>query len=196
MKLLVATSNPGKVKEIAAMVGERARVETLLDHPEVVMPEETGATFEENARLKAEHLATMTGEVAIADDSGLEVDALDGRPGVSSARYAPGPDAARNEKLLGELGESTSRSARFVCAMALAVPGGPTRVVRGTVEGRIGRSPRGGGGFGYDPIFELGDGRTMAELAVEEKNRISHRGRALSVLWPAIEATLSDRSSK
>ncbi|MBI4820281.1 MAG: RdgB/HAM1 family non-canonical purine NTP pyrophosphatase [Deltaproteobacteria bacterium] len=196
MRLVVATSNAGKAKELSSLVAGRASVETLLDHPDVVMPPETGETFEANAIAKAEHLAKELDCVVIADDSGLEVDALDRRPGVLSARYVEGSDADRSEKILKELGDERQRTARFVCAMALARPGSTSLVVRGTVEGKIGRARRGTGGFGYDPIFELPDGRTMAELSMDEKNEISHRGRALRALWPQLEALISTSSAK
>lgn len=197
-RVVFATGNAHKAEELAALVAGKLAVETLAAHPGVIMPEETGETFEANAVLKAEHVARALGLPAIADDSGLEVIALGGSPGVRSARYAPGTDADRVTKLLGALGGTADRSARFVCAMALAVPGQPTRVVRGTVAGHIGHAPRGGHGFGYDPVFVLApeecralglDGSpTMAELPGEAKNRISHRGRALRALWPTLSA--------
>jgi XTP/dITP diphosphohydrolase len=126
---------------------------------------------------------------ALADDSGLSVDALEGAPGVYSARYAPGTDADRVRKLLGALTgvPAEKRSARFVCAMAFAVPGLKTTLVEGTCEGSIGHDPRGENGFGYDPVFLVGGGpKTMAELTMSEKNAISHRGQALRMIAPTL----------
>jgi XTP/dITP diphosphohydrolase len=189
-RLLVATHNPGKAIEIRSALEGEVEVQTLADHPEIEMPPEDAETFEENARLKAEHVAAIVGVPVLADDSGLVVDALGGRPGVRSARYAPGTDSDRYEKLLGELAGAPAdqRTARFVCAMVLARPGAESIVREGTCEGRIGESPRGSGGFGYDPVFVLPDGRTMAELSLEEKNRVSHRGRAIAAILPEIRA--------
>lgn len=207
--MVFATANAHKAGELRALLAGRLEVETLADHPSLVMPEETGETFEANAILKAEHISRALGVAAIADDSGLEVDALGGGPGVRSARYAPGTDADRVTKLLGAMPAGATRSARFVCAMALAIPGEATQVVRGTVAGRIGEERRGAHGFGYDPVFVVapeelpdpllagrdpalaGHGVTMAELPGEAKNQISHRGRALRALWPAIASHFS-----
>lgn len=181
--LVLATRNRGKVGELKDLLkGLNLEIRTLDDYPGVPPVSEDGATFEENAVLKAEFVARATGEVAMADDSGLEVDALGGRPGVWSARYA-GPeatDAANNRKLLGELEgvPAQRRDARFVSSVAIAVPGGPTTTARGECAGRIGFEPRGDKGFGYDPLFYLEDGRSFAELDMDEKNRISHRGQA------------------
>jgi XTP/dITP diphosphohydrolase len=151
---------------------------------------EDGATFRENAVKKAQALADLTGEPAVADDSGLVVDALGGAPGVHSARWSgvngPGKDAANRRKLLAELAHAPDekRTARFVCALAYVTPGRPPLVVEGKCEGTIGREERGTGGFGYDPLFLVREhpGRTMAELAPAEKNAVSHRGRALEAL--------------
>ena len=186
--LLVATANPGKAKEIRGLLRDVADVQTLADHPDIVMPEETGQTFGDNARDKAEYVHGKLGVPVLADDSGLSVDALDGAPGVRSARYASGSDAARYEHLLGVLAEvpDDRRTARFECSMAFAAPGLPTRIEHGTVEGRIGRGPNGSGGFGYDPVFVLPEGRTMAQLPAEEKGTISHRGRALRSILPYV----------
>ena len=153
--------------------------------------EETGTTFEENARLKAYSAMRQTGLPAIADDSGLEVDALNGAPGVYSARYA-GPNATdrdRCEKLLREMENvpDEKRTARFVSAICCVFPDGTERMVRGECEGRIARAPSGNGGFGYDPVFLVGD-RTYGELSAEEKDAISHRGRALRALQEALRA--------
>ncbi|MCB2224582.1 MAG: RdgB/HAM1 family non-canonical purine NTP pyrophosphatase [Actinobacteria bacterium] len=144
---------------------------------------ETGATLEENALLKAAAVVEATGHAAIADDTGLEVDALDGRPGVHTARFA-GPDATYAEnraRMLAELEGVADRAARFRTVVALACPGGVTVTVEGVLEGSIATSERGEHGFGYDPIFEVG-GRTLAEIPETEKNRISHRARALGAL--------------
>lgn len=183
--LLIATSNPGKVAELAAMLKDLdCRVIGFADLPEIPPTvEETGQTFAENALLKAEHYHRLTGLTALADDSGLEVDALDGRPGVYSARYG-GENLSSAEQiqlLLGELKNvpDHKRTARFVCSIAL-VGYGLKRIFEDRCEGLIAREPRGNGGFGYDPVFidaELG--LTFAELTREEKAPRSHRGKAL-----------------
>lgn len=203
MKILFATSNPHKVDEVRAILGEiGVEVASLADlaesHPE---PVEDGDTFLANARIKARGYASATGRRCLAEDSGLEVDALGGRPGVHSARYSGVDgdrgtrDRANNEKLLAEMAEipDGERAARFVCAMCVADPDG-TLVVesRGTYEGQIARAPRGDNGFGYDPLLFLPDvGKTSAELAPEEKNVRSHRGvatRQLARRLAAIDA--------
>jgi XTP/dITP diphosphohydrolase len=183
-KLLLATRNKGKVREFAAFFAELGwEVEAVPDDaPEVV---EDGETFAANAIKKAEAIAAHYRCPALADDSGLEVDALEGRPGVYSARFAGehATDADNNRKLLDELSKLSSveePKARFVSAIALARPGQETLVSLGTVEGTILTKPRGTNGFGYDPLFFLNEyGKTMAELSLEEKNRISHRAKAL-----------------
>ncbi|MCP3103824.1 XTP/dITP diphosphatase [Myxococcus sp. K15C18031901] len=180
-RLLFATTNKGKVRELRELVGDAVEVVSLADLPPVPEPEEDGDTFEANAVKKALEYARATGLPALADDSGLCVDALDGRPGVLSARYAPGDDKARYEKLLAELTgvPDARRGASFRCALALAWPDGRTHVEEGRCEGRIGHAPRGSHGFGYDPVFVFPDsGRSMAELTSEEKSAISHRGAA------------------
>ncbi len=182
--LLIATSNQGKLQEYHelleglpfALVDQRT---AGIDEP----VEETGTTFEENARLKAETYASRSGMLTLADDSGIVVAALGGAPGLLSARYGGEglDDIARYQLLLRNLeGRPPSeRGARFVCVIALAAPGRGTVIVEGVVEGIIAEAPRGTNGFGYDPIFLLPDrGHTMAELDAEEKNRISHRARA------------------
>jgi len=193
-RLLVATSNPGKVREFAAALeGEGFEVvglEHLDDPPEV---EETGATFEANARLKAEAYSRLTDLPVVADDSGLEVDALDGAPGIRSARYGgPGlDDQGRNRKLLEALGETPPerRTARFRCVLALARSGRTIATFEGTIEGRILDAPRGANGFGYDPLFfHPESGCTTAELTTEAKQRVSHRGTAIAALVRAIHA--------
>jgi XTP/dITP diphosphohydrolase len=190
MRLLVATRNPGKLREVQARVQglEVLSLDDVSPMPEV---EETEDTLEGNARLKALAAAMGTGLWSVADDSGLFVDALDGAPGVWSARYAPGADEVRIQKLLRELERvpDGERGAAFRCVLALASPAGEVRVARGECRGTILRSPRGSGGFGYDPVFLLPElGRTMAELTLEEKGRISHRARALDALQPELAA--------
>jgi XTP/dITP diphosphohydrolase len=186
MRLVLATHNPGKVPEIAALLGEGYELVTAgqLNLPE---PEETETTFVGNALLKARHAAEASGEVAIADDSGMSVAALDGAPGVFSARWAgPGKDfglAMRKvEERLEEVG-STDRAAWFTSALAVAWPGGPAVVVEGRVDGELVFPPRGDRGFGYDPIFrpEGGD-LTFSEMDPSAKDAISHRARAFETL--------------
>ncbi|WP_026693735.1 XTP/dITP diphosphatase [Peribacillus kribbensis] len=194
--VLIATKNKGKAAEFASLFESRGyKVLTLLDIPDSPDVEETGTTFEENAVIKAEAIAAIAGHFVVADDSGLAVDALDGRPGVYSARYAgeQKDDQANLEKVLGELKgiEAEKRTARFYCALALAVPSKETLTVSGTVEGSITEAPRGENGFGYDPIFEVnGLGKTMAELKSHEKNQISHRANALSKLASLLDQFL------
>jgi XTP/dITP diphosphohydrolase len=182
--LLVATNNPGKLLEFRALL---AGLEAQLASPESLgithEVEETGTTYAENARLKAETLARLSGVLTLGDDSGLEVAALDGGPGLHSARYAgPGAtDADRRRKLMDALRDVPApRPARFVAVLAVAAPGLPTREFEGVVEGEVILEERGVGGFGYDPLFFLPDYQaTMAELPEGVKNRLSHRGRAV-----------------
>jgi XTP/dITP diphosphohydrolase len=157
--------------------------------------DEDQPTFEGNAEKKARACAAASGLLSLADDSGLCVDALDGRPGVKSARYAPGDDRARIDKLLGELRDVEARAASFRCALSLALPGGEVFTEVGRCDGRIGRAPRGANGFGYDPVFVLGDGRTMAELSQEEKSRVSHRADAFRRMKPRLVALTQGSSS-
>lgn len=190
MQLLFATSNPHKIEEVAAILSLMGIDVVGLGKLESAIPEpiEDGATFQANARIKAVYYAKHTKQVCLADDSGLEVDALNGRPGVHSARYAgeDGPrsnrDQANNKKLLVELGDvlPENRTARFVCAMCLADSDGSILAeTRGTFEGSITTEPRGKNGFGYDPLLYLPDvGCTSGELSPEKKNAISHRGSA------------------
>lgn len=185
-RLVLASGNFGKLKEMRMLLGERFDVVSMKElglDPDI---DENGETFEENALIKAEALMKLTGCAALADDSGLEVDALGGRPGVHSARYCGvhGDDEANNQLLLQEL-ESVSepRTARYACAMALVRPGRAPIVARGECEGSILREYRGEGGFGYDPLFLSADlGKTFAEAALEEKNAVSHRARAIDKL--------------
>jgi len=191
-RIVIGSGNRHKVEEIRRILsGLPVEWSDRIGRTDVPEPEETGTTFEENARLKAAAYARATGEWVLADDSGLEVDALAGRPGVLSARYAgPEQDAGRNiGRLLGELDRvpDDRRAARFVC---VAVVHDGIRVLaeaRGTCEGTIVRAPRGSGGFGYDPVFLVPDlGRTFAELSAAEKDRRSHRARALTDLRAAL----------
>lgn len=192
-QLVLATRNPGKVMELRPMLaGAGVEVIGLDAFPDVPEVEEDGATFEENALKKAREYARATGRLVLADDSGLEVDALGGAPGVRSARYAPTTEE-RNARVLAELAgvPHARRTARFVSVAVLACPDGPERVFRGVLEGWIADAPRGTGGFGYDPLFLLPDGRTLAELSLDEKNRISHRARALALVQTALPDFLS-----
>ena len=189
IKLLVATNNPGKVREYEELLVGLPLEVTFPAHEGIALEvEESGATFEENARLKALAYARASGLVTLADDSGLEVDALGGAPGVWSARYAGAgaSDADRYQKLLDALTgvPQGQRTARFHCVVALARPDGTVRTAEGRCEGQIGWAPRGEHGFGYDPVFIVDgfDGQTMAELVPEVKNRISHRARAVQAM--------------
>ncbi len=187
-RLLVATLNRAKGRELAELLADpRFDVIALADLPVAALPDETGATYAENALIKARAAWRATGLRTIADDSGLEVDALGGAPGVYSARYGgPGlDDAGRVARLLSELRDvpDDRRTARFRCVIALVAPDGRERVVEGTVDGVIARAPRGAGGFGYDPVFVYPPlGRTFAELTREEKSRVDHRGAAVRAL--------------
>jgi XTP/dITP diphosphohydrolase len=196
-ELLVATRNPGKLVELRRLLDAEGiagvRVLGLADVPEFPEEPETGATFAENALAKARDATKATGLAAVADDSGLTVDALGGMPGVLSARWAGrhGDDRANLELVLGQLADvpDDRRGAAFVCAAALVVPGGQEVVVHGEWTGRMARAPRGTGGFGYDPVFVPdGDTRTSAELAPHEKDALSHRGRAMRALLPHLRA--------
>ncbi len=192
-RLVLATRNPGKIEEITHLLEDLpVQVFTWKDFPDWPPVEEVGDTFEENARHKAESLARWADLPALADDSGLEVEALGGAPGVVSAHYAGkhGDDAGNVARLLRELEgvPREGRGARFVCVLVLAGPRGERLLVRETCEGRIAEEPRGEGGFGYDPVFvPNGEVRTMAELSLEEKNALSHRGKALRRLRALLE---------
>lgn len=183
-KLLIATNNAGKVAEFRQLLDGCGWELITPAHAGIdIEIEETGQTYLENATIKAVTFAKASGLTSLADDSGLEVDALDGRPGILSARYA-GPDrtdAERATALLEELADvaGKDRTARFRCVIVIAETDGTVQAVEGTVEGRIAREPRGENGFGYDPIFELsGRGMTAAELPASEKHAVSHRGAA------------------
>jgi XTP/dITP diphosphohydrolase len=218
LPVVLATGNPDKAREIMEILVDEANAPLagwavtvggktfgyLLDRPEAIAGtvarapdaaeppdvEETGKTLEANARIKASALALALGVLAIADDTGLEVDALGGEPGVYSARYAgDGATYAQNvEKLLGALGDGTERAARFATVALARWPEGREVAARGVIEGQIVYGPRGGNGFGYDPVFVPieGDGRTFAEMTPAEKHALSHRGRAFRALVHAI----------
>ncbi len=182
MKVLLASNNGHKIKEIKEILGDFFDVVSLREAGVESDPEETGDTFEENARIKAVAGMKASGMPCIADDSGLEVFALDGLPGVMSARYAGGhgDDSANNEKLLRELENTSDRSARYVCVICMAFPNGHEIVARGECRGTILKEARGEGGFGYDPLFFFPQfGKTFAEITAEEKNEVSHRKAAL-----------------
>lgn len=187
-ELLVATGNRGKFIEIEELLRDTvANLYSLGDFPDTPLVEEDGATFAENAVKKAQSAAKSTGKPVIADDSGLEVDALGGRPGVYSARFAGegAGDAENNVKLLGELAyfPDEERIAAFRCVIALCFPGGSCRTFSGELNGMILKESRGTGGFGYDPLFFVPEyGLTLAELPLAVKNSISHRGKALARL--------------
>ncbi|MGH9748887.1 MAG: RdgB/HAM1 family non-canonical purine NTP pyrophosphatase [Candidatus Polarisedimenticolia bacterium] len=193
MTFLLATSSPGKAREIARMLAGRGFAFVSLAEAGIREPfPEDGATYEENAAGKARHYARLAGRPAIADDSGIEVEALGGRPGLYSARYGGhGPDdAGRNRRLLEELRgvPEEKRRARYIAVAAVARPDGGTRTFRGACDGRITLEARGSGGFGYDPIFLAGGtGATFAELDRGVKDRISHRGRAFALLLEFLE---------
>lgn len=192
MRLVVATTNPGKIRELARALTDSGLdvcgLEALGVQPEV---EEHGATFEANARIKAEAYSTHTDLPVIADDSGLQVDALAGAPGVHSARYggAELDDAGRNRVLLAALEgvPEARRTARFVCVLAVALAGRTLATFEGRVEGRVAPAGRGVGGFGYDPVFfHEPSGCTFGELTAEQKARVSHRGQAIAALTSAL----------
>jgi XTP/dITP diphosphohydrolase len=191
-QLVLATGNQGKLRELQALLaGSRIEIATLRDFPELIMPEETGRTFTENARLKAQAVVAAAGCWALSDDSGLVVDALDGAPGIYSARYAgiQASDAENNQKLLREMINvpEDKRQAAFVCVMVLASPAGNEYIFTGHCPGRIAYQPTGSEGFGYDPVFLPAPDYSvsMAQLTQTAKGAISHRGQALQQfkLW-------------
>lgn len=193
-KVVLATRNTGKLVELRRILAEAAvpaEIVSLDEFPEIGEVAETGRTFAENALLKAHAVAAGTGLPAIADDSGLCVDALNGMPGIFSARWSGshGDDKANLDLLLAQIADVPDgrRQAHFACSAALALPSGEEHVVDGAVYGTLIREPRGTGGFGYDPIFVPdGETRTIAEMSAEEKDAISHRGRAFRALAPII----------
>jgi XTP/dITP diphosphohydrolase len=197
-QILVATTNPGKVRELRALLGGQVEWRSLADFPGLLEVQEDGATFAENARKKALGYAQATGLWTLADDSGLVVDALGGAPGVNSARFSGDRpkgadrkllDRQNMEKLLSVLQgvPREKRTARFVCCLCLADPAGVLLETCGTLEGLIAEAPAGTGGFGYDPVFLVPPlGKTVAQLGEEEKNAISHRGNAMRALKPRL----------
>ncbi len=189
MKIVVATGNPGKLREMEAYL-QGLPVE-LVAKPSALEIGETGSTFAENARLKASHTAMALNQWAIADDSGLSVNALGGKPGVYSARYG-NSDSERIARILQELRGVRDRSAKFVCVIALANPRGEIVIeTEGVCEGVIAESPMGEGGFGYDPIFYIpAAGKTFAQMSVEEKGNYSHRGKAFAQFRPLLQSLL------
>lgn len=197
-KVIFATGNEGKMKEIREILGDLdIELLSLKDagiHADIV---EDGKTFEENAQIKAKAICDLTGEIVLADDSGLEIDHLNKEPGIYSARYM-GEDTSyhiKNSSLIERLNgvPDEKRTARFVCAVAAAFPDGRVKTVRGTMEGRIGYEEKGENGFGYDPIFYLPEyGCTSAELSMEEKNKISHRGKALRGIRESVKEAFSE----
>ena len=193
-KIIFATGNEGKMKEKRQILGgEDVEIVSLKDENlqdvEIV---EDGKTFEENALIKASTISKLTGTMVLADDSGLEVDYMDKAPGVYSARYLgeDTPYTVKNNHIIDELkdAEGEERSARFVCVIACVLPDGRSITTRGTIEGQIGYEEKGSNGFGYDPIFYLPErGCTTAELSPEEKNKISHRGKALTAMYKKLK---------
>lgn len=191
-RYVIATNNAHKLREIRAILGNDSRAFLSMEEAHIhTDPEETGATFEENALIKARAACAASGLPAMADDSGICVDALNGAPGIHSARYCPGTDRERTEFLLKnmEAVPDGQRQGRFVSAIACVYPDGTEFTVRGECEGVILREIRGEGGFGYDPVFfSPGDGCTFAEMPQARKNEISHRARALASMKAALEA--------
>ena len=187
-KIIFATGNEGKMREVRMILGDLGiQVISMKEAGVTAEADENGTTFEENAIIKAKEIMEKTGEIVLADDSGLEVDALGGEPGIYSARYM-GEDTSyeiKNQNIIDRLADAKEeeRTARFVSAIAAVLPDGSELVTEGTVEGLIAHEPAGNGGFGYDPIFFLPEyGCTSAELSMEEKNKISHRGKALQMI--------------
>ena len=199
MQLLIATHNPGKAREFRLLL---APLNAILHLPpelglRLVVPED-GATYADNARQKALAYAHASGLPTLADDSGLEVDALDGAPGIHSARYTPGRDADRVAALLAQLRDVPweRRTARFRCAVAIVTPAGELYTTEGVCEGFVAFQPAGEGGFGYDPIFYLPDhGCTMAQLPETEKNHVSHRARAIQASVPILRRLLAHNTT-
>ena len=196
IRLILASNNAHKIREFRELV-EGMDVE-LLSQREAGLEldvEETGTTFEANAYIKAKAVTDALGCAAVSDDSGLEVDCLDGRPGVYSARYGGGHDVSDEDKnafLLKEMGDTDNRTARYVCAICCTMPDGHVIECRGECEGEMLKAPRGNGGFGYDPIFKPeGHDRAMAELTPDEKNAISHRGKAMREFLKKFEEYLN-----
>lgn len=195
-KIIFATTNPGKAREVKMMMKDfDVELTTLKDEGIDVDIEETGTTFEENAIIKAKTICDMTGEIALADDSGLEVDYLDKAPGVYSSRFLgeDTPYEEKNDYIIEKLAdaEGNERSARFVCSMALVFPDGSVETCSGTIEGVIGYEQKGTNGFGYDPIVYVPEyGMTTGEMEPELKNSISHRGKALEQMKEILKRKL------
>ncbi|MBO5922985.1 MAG: RdgB/HAM1 family non-canonical purine NTP pyrophosphatase [Lentisphaeria bacterium] len=190
--IVAATANLHKFEEYRAMLGDQgAELHSLLDYPGFTPSEETGKTFKENASMKALEACKYTDRPTFADDSGLEITALDNAPGIYSARYGK-DDTDRINRVLRELEGKTDRSARFVCVIAIAINGEVIETFEGVMEGTIIDAPRGENGFGYDPIFvPKGETRTFAEMSSDEKNKISHRAKALQKALEFIEDEMS-----
>lgn len=197
-KIIFATGNEGKMREVRMILGDLGiQVVSMKEAGVTAEAEENGTTFEENAIIKAKEIMEKTGEIVLADDSGLEVDALGGEPGIYSARYM-GHDTSYHiknnsliERLEGKTGEE--RSARFVCAIAACFPDGRVLTTRGIMEGQIGYEEKGENGFGYDPVFYLPEYQCYsAELPLEEKNKLSHRGKALRLMKEALQKEQED----
>ncbi len=197
-KIIFATGNEGKMREVRMILGDLGiQVISMKEAGVTAEADENGTTFEENAIIKAKEIMEKTGEIVLADDSGLEVDALGGEPGIYSARYM-GYDTSYHiknnsliERLEGKTGEE--RSARFVCAIAACFPDGRVLTTRGTMEGQIGYEEKGENGFGYDPVFYLPEYQCYsAELPLEEKNKLSHRGKALRLMKEGLQREQED----
>lgn len=197
-KIIFATGNEGKMREVRMILADLGiQVISMKEAGVTAEADENGTTFEENAIIKAKEIMEKTGEIVLADDSGLEVDALGGEPGIYSARYM-GYDTSYHiknnsliERLEGKTGEE--RSARFVCAIAACFPDGRVLTTRGTMEGQIGYEEKGENGFGYDPVFYLPEYQCYsAELPLEEKNKLSHRGKALRLMKEALQREQED----
>lgn len=195
-KILIATQNKGKIEEFKKLLNPlNIEVESLLDYPDLGDIKETGVTFEENARLKAETIAVLTNKIVMADDSGLCVKALNGAPGVYSARFAgePSDSERNNDKLLDLMKEVDDRSAFFVSCLVCAYPNYPSLVVEGRAYGRILHQRQGERGFGYDPLFYYPQlGKSFAQMSLEEKNKISHRANAFKKLIEALPLWLGE----
>jgi XTP/dITP diphosphohydrolase len=193
-RLVVATANSAKATELGALLdGLGYEIVGIREYPAVRLPPESATSYRDNALAKARVVADMTGALAVGDDSGLEVEALGGRPGVTSARYggAKLSDRGRMARLLDEMAGIRSRPARFRCVLALVAPWGEEAIVEGVVEGLLAESPRGEGGFGYDPIFVVSSlGRTLAELSPSAKHGVSHRGQAAARARPILAGWL------
>ena len=194
MRIIVATKNQGKIREIKNIFSDiDVEIITQEEANIVIDVEETGDTFEKNALIKAKAVSLLCDDIVMADDSGLCVEALDGRPGVYSARYAGegASDAQKIEKILDELKDAANRNAKFICCIALIMPDGREFTTTGEVRGEILKSPQGEGGFGYDPIFYSTElEKSFAAASAKEKNSISHRGRALRAMYDVLKDAL------